>query len=121
MKVGSQRTARSVVSLSLLSELSRWTVASPYVRKGFPRHTLRIGDPLLVGSGVAAGGARLLNPRTFGTHKALVDLREFRFILGLNAEMRDTDSSAGELADRRIDSWVVGLDRSRYPGQMSRR
>ena len=95
--------------------------------EGFPWHTLRIGDPLLVGSGVAAGGALLLDSRTFGTHKALVDLREFRFVLGLNAEMRDTDNSAGALAEREIDPRVVEyplrivvLDDGRFGREQSR-
>src|SRR5207237_6322240 len=34
--------------------------------EGFPRHALRVGDPLLVGFGVAAGGGPLLDDRPLG-------------------------------------------------------
>src|SRR6516165_4135223 len=42
--------------------------------KGFPGHALRIGDPLLVGLGVTAGGALRLDDRPVGAAQPVINL-----------------------------------------------
>jgi len=62
---GSQHWARSVASLSLASD------PSPYggfavSEERLPRHALRVGDPLFVRLGVAAGGPFRFDDRPLG-------------------------------------------------------
>src|SRR5215831_15712120 len=75
--------------------------------KGLPRHALRIGNPLLVRLGVAAGGVLRLNDRPLGPAQPVIDLRQFGLVLGLDTEMRDAGRSAGTGADREIDPRIV--------------
>src|SRR5205823_10491225 len=74
--------------------------------EGFPRHALRVGDPLLVGSGVAAGRRLLFEHRTLGRGEPVIDLGELALIFGLNAEMRDAGTVPAAGADREIDAGV---------------
>src|SRR4051812_49854849 len=51
--------------------------------ESLPRHALRVGNPLLVGLGIAAGRIFGLNGRTFGAAQALIDFGKLRLIFGL--------------------------------------
>jgi len=53
--------------------------------EGFPGNALRIGDPLLVGFGVAAGRSFLLQGRTLRGFQPAINLGELSLVLGLNA------------------------------------
>src|SRR5271156_4539334 len=75
--------------------------------KGLPRHPLRVGDPLLVGSGIAAGGALRFDDRPLGAAQPIVDFGELALVLGLDTEMRDAGAAALTLADREIDPGIV--------------
>jgi hypothetical protein len=75
--------------------------------EGLPRHALRIGNPLLVGSRVAAGRVPGLDNRPLGTAQAVIDIRLFGLILGLDAEMRDAGGAAGARADREIHPRIL--------------
>src|ERR1700730_13368306 len=55
--------------------------------EGLPRHALRVGDPLLLGFGVAAGRRLGLDDRPLGTGEAVIDLGELSLVLGMDAEM----------------------------------
>ena len=50
-------------------------------KEGLPSDALRIGDPLLVGFGVAAGRVFGLHNRTLGAAEAVIDLGELGFRL----------------------------------------
>src|SRR5439155_2592599 len=95
-----------------LGELSLRTAhpvdrALSIAEKRLPMDPLRIGDPLLVGLGVAAGCRLLLDDGPLGAGQAAVDLAKLGLVLGLDAEMRDPGSLAAMRADREIDPRVV--------------
>jgi hypothetical protein len=73
--------------------------------EGFPRHALRIGDPLLVGSRIAASRVFFFDDGPIGAAQPLVNFGKLTLILGLNAEMRNP-SLAASGADREIDARV---------------
>src|SRR5271156_5524950 len=75
--------------------------------KGLPRHPLRVGDPLLVGPRIAAGGALRFDDRPLGPAQPVIDLGKLALILGLYSEMRDAGNPAPALADREIDAGIV--------------
>ena len=62
--------------------------------EGLPRHALRIGDPLLVGFGVAAGRVLGLDDRPLGAAEPVIHFRELGLVFGLDAEMRDAGGAA---------------------------
>src|ERR1700687_655777 len=75
--------------------------------KGLPMDPLRVGNPLLVGLGVTAGGCLFLEDRALGAGKALIDLAQFGRVFGLDAEMRDAGGLAAMCADREIDPRIT--------------
>src|SRR5437763_15522077 len=75
--------------------------------EGLPRYALRVGDPLLVRLRVAADRRPLLDHRALGAGEPIVDLGQFAFVLGLDAEMRDARTMASAGADREIDYLVI--------------
>src|ERR1700736_4294267 len=73
--------------------------------KRLPRHALRVGDPLLVRPGIAAGGVVFLDYRPLGMAQPLVNFGKLALILGLNAEMGNSGRAASG-ADGEIDTRV---------------
>src|SRR5260221_14635713 len=71
--------------------------------EGLPGDALRIGDPLLVGFGVAAGGRGLREDRALGLRQAIVALGKLGRVLGLDAEMLHAGGAAA-LGDCEIDA-----------------
>jgi hypothetical protein len=72
----------------------------------FPGHALRVGDPLLVGFGVAAGRCLGFDDRPLGAGEAVINLGKLSLVLSLNAEMRDPRGTSRQFADREIDAWI---------------
>src|SRR5437879_3621867 len=57
--------------------------------EGFPRHALRVSDPLLVRLRIATGRSLLLDGWALGAAQPFIDLSQFAFVLCLDPEMRD--------------------------------
>src|ERR1051325_12090111 len=82
--------------------------------EGFPFDALRVGDPLLVRSRIAAGCRLLLDDRALGFGEAAVDLGQFTLIFGLDTEMRNPRAAPARRADREIDprgNFLIRTDR----------
>src|SRR5260370_27670567 len=56
--------------------------------EGLPRHPLRIGDPLLVGFGVAAGCCLRLDNRALGAGAAVINFCELLLVLRFACDIR---------------------------------
>src|SRR6516165_8536795 len=115
--------ARGLVRLAQLVERALAVDGAFAVgEEGLPRHALRIGNPLLVRLVVAAGGVLGLNGWALGAGQPIVNLREFTFVLNLDAEMGNTSGAppgdavadidvarmiAATGADCEVDPWVI--------------
>src|SRR5205085_10373630 len=75
--------------------------------EGLPGDALRIGDPLLVGFGVAAGRVFGLDDRPLGAAEAVIHFCQLGLVFGLDAEMRDARGTARAGADREIHPRVL--------------
>ena len=80
----------------------------PIGEERFPWHALGVGDPLLIGFRIAAGGGLLLDDRALGLAEPVVNLGKFALVLSLDAEMREAGSSAGVLQPVLIAKFTRG-------------
>ncbi len=71
-----------------------------------PNHALRIGNPLLFGMGIAAGGVFLGERWPVRLREPLEDHAEFRFILGLDSQMLDAALAAAR-GDGEVHTRIV--------------
>jgi hypothetical protein len=81
-------------SRSFSSEPSPIDRAFAIGEEGLPRHALRVGDPLLVGFGVAAGRCLGLDDPLSGTGEAVIHFSELGFVIRLETKDRERNRFA---------------------------
>src|SRR6516162_5993053 len=87
--------------------------------EGLPRHALWIGDPLLVGLLIAAGGVFGFDDRALCTSEPVVDLSKLSLVLGLDTKMGDAGGAppGDAVADIDVARMITaaGADCEVYP------
>ncbi len=75
--------------------------------EGLPDHAVRIGDPALLGFGVAAGGRAFVQHRAVGGLQPAIDLGEFALVLDLDTEMLDPGPGVIAAGNGEVDARIL--------------